>query len=1295
MRPVRLDRGVYYRRRAAAAGVLALLAAATVIAATSRTSTGLGQPGGSVVVQPDLGVPATDVNPIGMPSSAEAGEAWAYGSLASGSATFEGGQPIPTDSTGFVLLRRTEGSGWGVFGGALDSAGQQLGFFSPLSGAGSGRVTPNGGVAVVGLAGATRAAAAPAILVRNPGDSSARLLAAPPAPSVLAAGEALATDTPADASFAAVDEGGHTGVLVAPQRSSGAITGILHWDGSSWSREPIDLPAGISSIRDVRALAANSAGNAWMLADANGSPSPGVVLFQRVPGSTPHWVNRSLGSSPFALQEPGASYHVGSIKPLAYPADSLTVTDDGVWVDGSMVRSDASAQRDTFTLFYNASSHEVSSWCNFADLPQVCPQSLGASLSSAAGLGYRSFAWGGDSFGTRVVTNPLKSGQGQSTNRGNYLVFQDGVFTRMPGVGAPRDGTPAGGAFSSTDEGWLGGDDDLAHVTRSPQSNNLQSFPVPFRDPLVALAGEPGKSPGDPSAQAIAVGDHGAIARYTPGHGWAPEFLLNSNGTRATPRLRGVAWPEPGRAYAVGDLGEMWLWQSATGIWEKDQAVPLEFNGNLMDVGFQPGSDSRGYAVGRDGVLLRYGKNWEQDQLPAGAEHDELTHVAFAGSQALVAGGRHLLVNDGAGWRIDQGISELLHNQTHDIGSVYTVAGLPDGGAVAAGFHFVAKRDSINSPWRMVDQPLSGGTAVAVAAIREGGQVRAILSLDRDSSRYPQNLGEQQQPDPSQPPLVLQPFGLPLNGFLLRETAQGWRDEQHAGFRAPSGSAAGQLDAPIEPDPIFALLLDPQGQGWSVGGKTGELFDSINKNRAHSAGVYRYPATGSSASGASTALPALPAGVARLAIGGDARCLGPCSDLALQGIRPDVGLGSAVAQASSLTSSAHGPRAFLYTGGRLNSGTLDSTEADRYAGVAAGGALPFYPALASHDAACGVSQSGVTSAIGHAFNDFSAPFGHGGQPGNIDTGNVPLTPEANSAVRTHYAFDTTGPDGAVRVIVIDNSCGSLQSSDPGQNPNEPQQPWLQLVLADARARGVPAIVIGSRDLNPNASDNVASDGGTDGPTACRRRGERLLLRQPAREPPLPGSAGRRQRDPGVRQRLARLRNADRQPVPVLRRERLPAGRGQRRSARSEHQPRARRSSPDPGARGSRARRDRRSVAAAQSRGAVPGFGPAPARRRARSGGGGAGGSVRDDPATSLRDAPPATAGSSPSSRSARRMPTSETSSSTIPPRRTCARSISTPRASRSRTRRPGCSARSTPARRPSPCRPASWPSPRW
>ncbi len=109
---------------------------------------------------------------------------------------------------------------------------------------------------------------------------------------------------------------------------------------------------------------------------------------------------------------------------------------------------------------------------------------------------------------------------------------------------------------------------------------------------------------------------------------------------------------------------------------------------------------------------------------------------------------------------------------------------------------------------------------------------------------------------------------------------------------------------------------------------------------------------------------------------------------------------------------------------------------------------------------------------------FNAPFGEGGTPAGVSTANIPPpTGAVRPGARTHYAFDSTGPAGTVRVIVIDNSRGSLAASDPYQNPAEPQAPWLEEMLADARARGIPAIVVGSRELNPNLPPalNVATD----------------------------------------------------------------------------------------------------------------------------------------------------------------------------------------------------------------------------
>jgi hypothetical protein len=86
--------------------------------------------------------------------------------------------------------------------------------------------------------------------------------------------------------------------------------------------------------------------------------------------------------------------------------------------------------------------------------------------------------------------------------------------------------------------------------------------------------------------------------------------------------------------------------------------------------------------------------------------------------------------------------------------------------------------------------------------------------------------------------------------------------------------------------------------------------------------------------------------------------------------------------------------------------------------------------------------------------------------------------DTSLGTRTHYAFDSSGDAGTVRVIVIDNSRGSLAASDPYQVPLEPQEPWLRAALREARGRGIPAIVVGSRDLNTRFTprSNVAADG---------------------------------------------------------------------------------------------------------------------------------------------------------------------------------------------------------------------------
>ncbi|HEX5983764.1 MAG TPA: hypothetical protein VFY69_06095, partial [Solirubrobacterales bacterium] len=244
------------------------------------------------------------------------------------------------------------------------------------------------------------------------------------------------------------------------------------------------------------------------------------------------------------------------------------------------------------------------------------------------------------------------------------------------------------------------------------------------------------------------------------------------------------------------------------------------------------------------------------------------------------------------------------------------------------------------------------------------------------------------------------------------------------------------------------------------------------RERVRTGAVFRYGAGGAAPPTAGAQPVPMPPGPVRLAVTGHAQCDSSCADLALQGLGPDRSLLAALQKVAAMAG-ATGPRALLHTGNRVKEGGLGEADAARYAELLGSSSLPVFPALGSDDAAGGAGAAAFRS----AFASFPAPFGSGAPPAGISTAGIPGAPPGPGA-RTHYAFDTGGAGGTVRVIVIDNSLGSLAASDPHQNPPEPQLPWLQAVLADARAEGIPTVVMGNRSLNVNFSPklNIASDG---------------------------------------------------------------------------------------------------------------------------------------------------------------------------------------------------------------------------
>jgi hypothetical protein len=1050
-------------------------------------------PGSDPQPQPVLGTADQSTVLMGAATAGAPGEAWAYKVLpldvpppadTSGHAAFAPPSAAGSAQGQLVFERSSdEDSNWTIQETPLNEAGQPYRGMQPNRL--SARITPHGGGLLVGEDQTRPSGKQVVVLARDPGGRF-QVLPEPPAGVLLAAGEGgdpnpevLAEGGGSGAvTGAAVEDPAHPGHTEAFFGALGRTqnTAVVHWDGTKWSREPVELPKGYEGSFTILALAGSSPQSLWMLGQASSASGLGIMLFKRTEtAGEANWKPVELGSALFSASATAAQ-NVSGVAPLSGQAQPLTASDQGVWIDGNLQAPGGGADGFDFTLYYDIAQAKVTaSWCDAhsAGGEALCTYPIGARFGRLAG--YRSFAFDGPGYGSRIITNPLLPGGEDSTNMGSYLSLEGTTFQRLPGAGA--DNAP-GGAFYSPQDGWLEGP---VQITTTAVPQRLASWPVSARAPFTAVVSAPGTIPGDPNAQALAVGADGVVARYTPGQGWQREFLLTGSGAVSSPSLRAVAWPEPNRAYAVGDLGAMWLWRAETGLWEKDPAAPpTGFQGDLDGIAFDPQNPALGYAVGQSGALLRYDKTWVQEELPSGFQEANFTSVAFAGSEAMVVAGSDLLIDNGSGWQVDPEVHALLASLP-SAPQLNVVAGLPNGGAVIAGRDVVIERDSAGAPWHFSEQPIVDETAVAASAYLEGATVRAVLSVVPDF-QYPPPL-VLPPVDPDTPPPLIPPNPLPGDGYLLRETSGGWEDEERAAYAGDSE------DKPVKTDPVLALDLGTEGAGWAVGGWSGEADDAgrgtevsggsgqtIREN-VQTAGIYSYAPAGDPQGppGTAAAPVALTPGVATFAVAGHAECAAPCADLADEGIAPDRNLTAALSSITGLASQPNGPRALLYTGGRETpgEGPESAPEAERYAQLLAqGGGLGVFGAISAGD-----SEGGNVSAFGAAFAAFPAPFGDGALPAAISIANIPAGVPARPGARTHYAFDSTGPQGTVRVIVIDNSRGSLAASDPYQNPAEPQAPWLTEMLADARARGIPALVVGSRELNPNLPPalNVATD----------------------------------------------------------------------------------------------------------------------------------------------------------------------------------------------------------------------------
>ncbi|MGH2853598.1 MAG: hypothetical protein ACRDLF_05335, partial [Solirubrobacteraceae bacterium] len=362
-----------------------VLALSFALPGSRRGSLAAAQPGApqEAVPQTDASLPASDVLMIGAtpaePGAPGAGETWGIGQ--EGSAT--------------VLLRyyvhpgsveAQEGT-W-TLGPALP-AGFDLLATSPLA----GQLTPTGFGVLAGTA--PGGPNGQVVLVRKPGGAFEETSHVPvegEAEPLLTKGQRLFGLARAPMLAPLEEANGAAGALVAPVDEGALVENeVLHWDGRHWSSEPIEVPVKSSESFRVLAIGASSPKNAWLLARLSPNyPSGAVALFRRVEAAPEHWSWKPVALQAGAgdaeahpltvpVQGPGAPpagepfVVPGTASTPAVAAQLLTVTSEGVWIDGARGDLETRVPAST-TLFFKPSGPGggtlQASWC---ELPAEAP----------------------------------------------------------------------------------------------------------------------------------------------------------------------------------------------------------------------------------------------------------------------------------------------------------------------------------------------------------------------------------------------------------------------------------------------------------------------------------------------------------------------------------------------------------------------------------------------------------------------------------------------------------------------------------------------------------------------------------------------------------------------------------------------------------------------------------------------------------------------------------------------------------------------------------------------------------
>jgi hypothetical protein len=990
--------------------------------------------------------PAERIAFLGAVAGSPQHEAWAYGFTSAPPAEVDGNRlPYTAEGEQLVLLRYTDAGGWQIAdvprepdGGAfpllpadkVSSAGGQKHVIDQVHVAGA--MAPSGEAWLWVAEASTEQGQSPVVGLfhRTPGGAFVFDAQATTTLSVSpTSGPVLLGSEPHDPGNLEVglrlgESGGQVyGMLTAPGQATAPGTneklayGLL--SRGSWTLETATAPPGLGSERHISLKVGDieGPGAGWGAFEVD-EPGLGLILghFQN-----DQWTFAPTGLDALDLTGTAANPK-GSVEPTA-----LKVDGGSVWVEANVTLPPHESV-PVVARYDGAAGQVTNSWCTLA-VATHCQEPLDPNHPAAV---------------PDAIFNTGGSEPVAVALREDFVdVFAHGEWTSVAAPGFGHFPSHTGeDLFYAPNEGWLAGADALGHWSGEGAASPLASWPLPDRSPLSGVALPPTSAGEVGESGALAVGFDGTALSYDASAGW----LVQPVPARAHHiNLISVAFQGPSSAFAVGQFGVILHWDGTA--WSEDpQSISLTTS-QLNGVAFAPSGE--GWAVGANGTILHYdGSGWSIEKPPPADSGVDITSVAVAGSDVFAIAGGNLITRSPTGSWQEISASQLPVSPAPAPGSLRLVAGLPDGGVVAAGRSVMLVREAADQSFKYAAQALQG-TAVALAPFRQAdGKLRAYVSIappTDDVAGFPAGDGE-----------------------LLRQSDSGWQDLSRAQY-AGAGITG---DGAVKSDPVLAITTGPTGEhAWAVGGYDGTpdaaeqgTLESLSSRPAgwQTAAIWRYDISGSAAppelAPTTPSLPAQPATVS-FAFFTSPMCREECS--AAHDAQPDVNLTSAAKQIATYATQPGGP-AFAMLGGNAV-GPLEGTAYQKGDGAVDFAHLPellsplrgvpTFAALGRFDYVPGRTDEAQPWA--EAFAGAPPPFGSGAEaPG--------ITPVSSGAAigETHryYAFDATQNGGTARVIVLDNSKGSLEAGAEGQRP------WLEQQLASAEAGGVPVVVIASRPL---------------------------------------------------------------------------------------------------------------------------------------------------------------------------------------------------------------------------------------